>query len=94
MGTDLHWTTVREPAELVMWETAWNNVPEENKNTAALPPRIFPPSLLSEADIRFVAAYQGREIGAGAIANRTGDVVGVSNVFAPEVNAGLGWIRA
>jgi hypothetical protein len=89
MGTGLHWTTLREPADLITWEAAWDSLPAENPST--LPPRIFLPSLLTDPDIRFIAVYQDRQIVAGAIANRTGDVVGVSNVFVPEADAARCW---
>ncbi len=64
-------------------------MPAENPST--LPPRIFLPALLSDPDIRFIAAYADRHIVAGAIANRTGNVVGVSNVFVPEADAARCW---
>jgi len=89
LATGLSWTTVQEPADLIRWEAAWNGVPAENPSM--LPPRIFLPALLSEPDIRFIAAYADRQIVAGGIANRTGDVVGVSNVFFPEADAARCW---
>jgi hypothetical protein len=89
LDISLFWTTVREPADLIRWEAAWNGLPAEDPST--LPPRIFLPALLSDPDIRFIAAYADRHIVAGAIANRTGDVVGVSNVFVPEADAARCW---
>jgi len=89
LDTALSWATVQDPAALIRWETAWNGVPAENPST--LPPRIFLPALLSDPDIRFIAAYADRHIVAGAIANRTGNVVGVSNVFVPEADAARCW---
>jgi len=89
LGTGLTWTTVQEPADLSRWEAAWNGVPAEKPST--LPPRTFLPALLNDPDIRFIAGYADRQIVAGAIANRTGDVVGVSNVFSPEADAARCW---
>jgi hypothetical protein len=89
LDTGLSWTTVCEPADLIRWEAAWHGLPAEDPST--LPPRIFLPALLSDPDIRFIAAYVDRHILAGAIANRTGDVVGVSNVFVPEADAARCW---
>jgi hypothetical protein len=89
LDTALSWTTVQEPADLSRWEAAWNGLPAEHPST--LPPRIFLPALLRDPDIRFIAAYADRHIVAGAIANRTGDVVGVSNVFVPEADAARCW---
>jgi hypothetical protein len=88
-GTGLQWRTVREPADLSRWETVWNGLPAEDRST--LSARIFLPSLLADRDIRFIAAYQDQHIVAGAIANRTGDVVGVSNVFGREDDAAACW---
>jgi hypothetical protein len=71
------WARVRDPAELANWEQAW-----AGDNAVGLP-RLFMPALLADTTIAFLAAYHDSRIFAGAIANRTGDVVGISNVFAP-----------
>jgi hypothetical protein len=61
------WDTVIE-SELPEWERAWGE-----------PLGLFVPALLAQA--RFLAARSGGRIVAGAILNRSGDVVGISNVF-------------
>ena len=76
----IRWTTVQSAGELENWEMAWS---DESVNQTEQP-RIFLPSLLDDESIRFIAAYRGNEILAGAIANLTDGVVGVSNVFAPN----------
>jgi hypothetical protein len=82
VDTGLQWTSIDDPDALSDWEAAWNGSPAD---PAASPPaRIFLPALLSDPDIRCVAAYRDQQVVSGAIANRTGDVVGVSNVFAHE----------
>jgi len=85
----IRWATVQGPQELVAWEAAWNRTPDAQPGQQ--PSAIFPPSLLADHDIRFVAAYLDQQVVAGAIANRTGDVVGVSNLFVPEDNAPGFW---
>ena len=50
-------------------------------------PRIFLPALLEDANVAFFAAFDQQRIVAGAIANRTRDVVGISNIFLPENDA-------
>lgn len=85
----ISWTLVRDERDLAHWEMAWNGL--SDADPASLPPRIFLPALLAEQDIAFVAAYQDATIVAGAVANRTGDVVGISNVFAPHDQAELFW---
>lgn len=88
-GLGLAWATIREPAELSAWEAAWNGPPAEN--ASSLPPRVFLPALLDNPKIRFVGAYADRQIVAGAIACQAADVVGISNVFAPEDDAARYW---
>lgn len=81
----LRWTIITAPADLIVWEAAWNGPPAD---PGSLPPaRIFLPPLLTDPDIRFVAAYRDQQVVAGAIANCTGDIVGVSNVFTPAEDA-------
>ncbi|WP_405487264.1 hypothetical protein [Streptomyces sp. NBC_00096] len=80
----LQWSRVTGSAELEAWETAWDG--EESTG-------LFHPGLLSgdtgdsghDGDIAFFAGRdaEGR-IRAGAAANRTGQVVGISNVFSAE----------
>lgn len=81
----IRWTAVQDPTELANWESAWNKLLNGDHSTS--PPRTFLPSLLSNKEFAFIAAYQGQEIVAGAAANQTGNVVGISNVFTPEENA-------
>jgi hypothetical protein len=76
----IYWTTVQNATALEKWERAWSGQPRNQEAQT----RIFLPSLLNDEDIRFIAAYQEEHIIAGVIANRTDDVVGVSNIFAPD----------
>jgi hypothetical protein len=85
----LRWAIITEPADLTTWEIAWNGPPAD---PATLPPlRVFLPSLLTDPAIRFVAAYRDHQLVAGAIANRSGDIVGVSNIFAPAEATSVYW---
>jgi hypothetical protein len=79
---DLAWSIVRSPDELAAWEAAWNGTP------AGLPVDyevLFPTQLLARDDIAFITIRQDDQVIAGAIANNTKDVVGISNLFLPEV---------
>ncbi|CAN5546455.1 hypothetical protein BH10CHL1_BH10CHL1_26320 [soil metagenome] len=76
--TDVQWRRIDQPFDLVMWEAAWAG---ESIDKFATHQAIFMPLLLADLDIAFVAAYQAEQIIAGAIANRTQGVVGLSNVF-------------
>ncbi len=85
----VQWTQVKSEAVLAQWESAWNNDPA---NDVATPrPRLFLPSLLADPNLAFLAAYHGDTIIAGAIANRTSDVVGLSNIFTPPDNKEVYW---
>lgn len=86
---EISWAIVRGEGELAAWETAWSGL--STAGSVSFPPRIFLPALLAAEDIAFVAAYRDASIVAGAIANRTGNVVGMSNVFAPDDQAALFW---
>jgi hypothetical protein len=68
---------------LANWELSWagNSRNTEARSAASQ----FPSSLLIEPEHAFIVGLEGREIVAGGIANRTGNVVGLSNVF---VNSG------
>jgi hypothetical protein len=78
----LRWTYIQTELELAKWETAWNGDLANNSFTAQS--RLFLPALLANPEIVFIAAYQGQSLVAGVIANRTDDVVGLSNVFTPS----------
>jgi hypothetical protein len=69
---DLAWRRVADAEELARWEDGWRD---------DAPVGTFPASLL-EAGLVFLAAYDGDSLVAGALANQTSGVVGVSNVFA------------
>lgn len=77
----LAWSRISGPAELEAWETAWDG--EESTG-------LFHPGLLdAEAEgTGEIALLAGRDavgrILAGAAVNRTGSVVGVSNVFSAD----------
>jgi len=59
--------------ELALWEEAWGGT-----NGGA---RMFPPALLGDARIRFLAARRQGRIVAGAAVNRSEGAIGISNVF-------------
>lgn len=73
------WEVVRSDRARAEWESAWNGTGGDGSGD-----RIFVPSLFADEDIAMVAGYRDDHIIAGAIANRSDDVVGWSNFFAPE----------
>ena len=81
---------LQNESELVKWEMAWSGGLAES--SAPEQTCLFPSALLANPDIAFIAAYQGDKIISGAIANRTENVVGLSNVFALSEDRVLAWI--
>ncbi|WP_405700264.1 hypothetical protein [Streptomyces sp. NBC_00069] len=82
----LTWSRVTDPGGLAAWEAAWDG----GESTG-----LFHPGLLTE-EIAFLAgrSADGRIV-AGAAANRTGRVVGLSNVFtADDAPADEAWTGA
>jgi len=78
--SDVRWLQVRREEELVCWEAAWAGSPEQ-----VLASRTFPSALLEEANVAVWAGLQGDRVIAGLCTNRTGEGVGVSNLFvSPE----------
>ena len=49
------------------------------------------PGLLSDPDVTVAIGRSGKQMAAGAIFNRSGDVVGISNVFIAMEKPALGW---
>lgn len=78
----IHWERIYTAAGLAAWEAAWDGEPQDAP--APLSARIFLPALLADPEIAIIAAYEGERIVAGAIGSRTGAVVGLSNLFAPD----------
>ena len=77
--TILRWRTVTDTASFAAWNAAWGeNAP-------------FRPSLLAEDDVVFLAAHHDDTLVGGAVLNRGGGVVGLSNVFAASPWQGKIW---
>ena len=85
----IQWVRLQDGSKLAKWETAWNSSPADDSSTRQ--PRLFLPALLADPNIAFIAALQGSEMIAGAIANRTDHVVGLSNVFTPPDDSVSFW---
>ena len=90
----IQWVRLQDEAQLAQWESAWSgNLADSNTtgNSSTQQARLFLPALLADPNIAFIAAYQGREMIAGAIANRTATVVGLSNLFTPSADSVSFW---
>lgn len=85
----VQWVRLQDAAQLTQWESAWSGNPIGHSATPQ--PRLFLPALLADPNVAFIAAYQGSEIVAGAIANCTETVVGLSNLFALAADSVAFW---
>ena len=72
--TGIEWARVETPREFEAWERAWRGADIDAAG-------ILVPALLSEAAVDVVAGERDGAIVAGAIANRSDRVIGISNVF-------------
>jgi hypothetical protein len=77
------WSVVTTEAQLREWEVAWGDVPGGSD--------FFRPELLRDETIVVLAGYSEDRIVAGAIANRSATVVGVSNVFHTTGDLDAAW---
>ena len=78
---------VKTSEELIEWESAWRGVPKEQVIESV----IFPPALLDDQNIVFIRVHKEGQLIAGAIANQTDQVVGLSNLFAAEESQASYW---
>lgn len=69
------WWQIRDPAELAAWHNAWCAAGSPTDQV------IFPPALLDDPDLIFLARGSGSAIDAGCIVNLSDQVIGLSNVF-------------
>jgi hypothetical protein len=88
-ATSLRCSAVHTPEQLADWESHWRG---DAGNAQAAGSRQFPEALLLEPGHRFIACSDGERFVAGAIANRTPGVIGLSNLFvAPDADAAQAW---
>jgi hypothetical protein len=88
--TSLRWERVTSKILLSRFERAWRG--DESNADASPTERQFPTSLLCDSDIAFFIGMKSDDKAvAVAIANRTGDVVGLSNVFGAGVDPAELW---
>jgi hypothetical protein len=78
------WSVLTTKEQLGEWEAAWAEVPEGSG--------FFRPALLEEETIGVLAGYDGERIVAGAIANRSSTVIGLSNVFDVAGDLESAWV--
>jgi hypothetical protein len=80
------WSAITNRNELRRWETAWGEPP--------VPRRFFRSELLGDARVRIFARSEGTQLRAGAVANRSRSVIGLTNVFDLEGDLESAWSGA
>jgi hypothetical protein len=81
---DARW--IWRPPAATLAATEWVVVDLETWRAAASAPDSIRRGAVASEDVRVLANVRGGEVAAGAIANRSGDAVGVSNVFTLTVD--------
>ncbi len=77
----LHAVRLVSPSDRLRWERAWHGLPRDT-GAASLPWRQFPDAVWDDPHHAFFAVIDAHgDITAGAIANRSPGVVGLSNLF-------------
>ena len=89
---ELSWSVVQDAAGLSRWEAAWAGLHAGQAVPGS--ERIFRHGLLHEPGVALLAGTRDGQIVAVAAANQTGEVVGLSNVFAPATEAAECWAGA
>jgi len=78
------WSALSTAEQLGEWEAAWAELPEGSG--------FFRRALLEDETIGVLAGYDGDRIVAGAIANRSTTVIGLSNVFDVAGDLESAWV--
>lgn len=90
--SSLRWERIGTDPDLLNWEHTWRG---DAANQSAGSFRQFPPSLLDNPEVAFLAGKDaGNRILAVAVANHTGEVIGLSNVFGPACSGEELWAGA
>jgi hypothetical protein len=80
------WSAISDGSELRRWETAWGESP--------LPRPFFRRELLGDDRVRILARLAGGLLRAGAVANRSRNVIALTNVFDFERDLESAWSGA
>jgi len=81
--SDIRWRRVRDAGALPAWEAAWSG--------GEVVTELFRPALLDHAAVVVLAGHVRDRLVAGAILNRSGAAVGVSNLFTTLGDLGDAW---
>jgi hypothetical protein len=85
-GASGRWVVIETREQLEEWESMWGASPDE--------PAFFQPALLANPALAVLARYEGGAIVAGAVANRSATVIGISNLFDARGDLEAAWLDA
>jgi hypothetical protein len=74
---DLRYENIKTEKELSDWRIAWDS-------DVVLGEKIFKTKLLNNPNIDFIAGYEKARLISGCLVNKTDDLLGISNFFAPR----------
>jgi hypothetical protein len=74
---NLHYEIVDKEEILSAWRLVWDSDDQIGK-------AVFNPKLLNNPKVYIVAGYKDAQIVSGCFVNKTGNVLGISNFFAPD----------
>ncbi|MEV6561359.1 hypothetical protein AB0M22_36965 [Nocardia sp. NPDC051756] len=77
------WTLIDAPGALAEWASSWSQDPVLRK--------IFRPELLADDSVAVLGRGDGDRFTAGAVAHRSGNVVGITNLFYSGLEATDAW---
>lgn len=83
------WSRIADASLLAAFNHAWS-ADGTDPNMRGRAPQ-FPPSLLDDPDVAFLALHDGGRWLGGGIANRTGPVIGLSNTFGLDETSAEFW---
>jgi hypothetical protein len=76
-SSGLRYKVLKTEKALSEWRVVWDPDRESGE-------KIFNSGLLDNPEVSFIAGYDGERIVSGCFLNKTGDVLGISNFFAPS----------
>ncbi|WP_308409423.1 hypothetical protein [Streptomyces pinistramenti] len=88
--TGVRWDVVRDADALAAWAAAWSGA----SGTGGAGGGPFRPELLGDGRTFVLRGRDGDRVVAGAVASRSAQAVGLSNVFAADGGSGAAWAGA
>lgn len=77
------WQIIATNADLARWKAGWAD------GGSPVTHQMFPPACLTDGTLVFCGRQSGAGYDAGCIVNRSGDIVGLSNLFGPAGDDGV-----